>query len=276
MIRFLFSLLVCSLLACNKKDTVIEEPIPTPIEPAPVPDCSLHQMVVNPEASLATDRDTVFFDKGFIRQATVPGGGLVTYTYQQGKLWKREQYNNIGQLTALSGYEHNVGAGQLIVERKLKPGNPAEVEGFTEFAYGPYGSGSDRIKEISYYNGNRQLQKRFEVVWDASQQYIERISERNSENYPVADYTFTCHVSRGNPLRSPFPVAAHLFVAEPSGYPEAVKIGLLFGLREVARITATTPEFQPLNLAYTFTARNTLKDVNVNGSTAWRFVYACE
>jgi hypothetical protein len=60
MIRFLFSLLVCSLLACSKKDIAVAAPIPTPTEPVPVTDCSLRQMVENPGAGLAPDRDTVF------------------------------------------------------------------------------------------------------------------------------------------------------------------------------------------------------------------------
>jgi hypothetical protein len=269
-----FMIALFTLAAC-KKDPVVEDR--TPVPPLPiVPECHLQQMVVNPEATHVNERDTIFFDKGLIRQATAPHG-IVKYTYQQDKLWKKEQFNQGGELRKLSTYEHNLGAGQLLYERMHHPDNPNVVDSFSQISYLITDHlSSDVVKEVAYYTGNHKLLRRYVLVWNNFLQSVESISVRDSANYPVATYTFTCDETRGNSLRSGFPSSAYLFAVDPSGYADAIRIGLFFSMKEVKKITATVPGFQPLNITYTYNSRNIIKEAMVNGVPMWRFRYSCD
>jgi hypothetical protein len=273
MSRLLFSLFLISLFACRKTTPVIKPPAP---EPPPVFTlCNLVQMVTNPAAVRAAERDTVFFDNSYIKQATAPGG-TIKYTYQVDKLSKKEQFDAEGRLTKLSTYDHNSGAGQLLYEYKRNPANPSVVDSSTEFTYKTGGSYIDRMAEVTYYSNNLTSHRRYVITWDGGLENIENISVCDEANYPIATYTFTTKESATNPLLSAFPSTVYLFSVDPSGYDDAVRMGLFFSRREVTKVTATVPGFVPLNISYAFNDRNMIKEVMVNGTPAWRFRYACE
>jgi hypothetical protein len=275
MIRPILAFVLFCLFACSK-DPVVENQAPAPPPPLPpVAACPVAQILVNPDGTGAAKKDTLFFRNGMIQELREPDSKSV-FTYENGVIARKEGYDRSGQLRQLSTFENNAGAGQLLVERKRNPANPAVIDSFTSFSMMTADNYLDRIREVNHYDGANHVKRRYVIVWDNSLEQIQSISVRNEANYPVAEYTFTSNDGQPNPFRQLFPEYINLYVAEPSSFPEAVKIALLFSRKAVAKVTATIPGFQPLNVSYTTNARNVARDVVVNGVVAWRFRYDCE
>lgn len=275
MTRLILALILFGLLACSKDPVVTTEPPAPPPPPSPLVSCSVAQILINPDGFQGAKKDTIFFKNGIIQQLREPDG-VSLFTYENGVIAKKEGFNRAGQLISLSTFENNLGAGQLLWERKRNPTNPAIVDSFTSFSTMTSPNYLDRIKEIDHYDGTSTMKRRYVIVWDSRLEEIQSISVRNEANYPVAHYTFTCNDWQPNPFRDMLPLHINLYVTETSSFPEAVKIALLFSRKAVAKVTANIPGFQPLTINYTLSERNTPRDVLVNGAVAWRFRYDCD
>lgn len=265
--RLVFLFFVVFLFACKKS------PVGTSVYQPSVA-CSLVRMITNPGAVTPAETDTVFFVNGKLTGA-VSGEGRIKYTYRQDKLLKRETFGSGGELIKISAYEHNPGAGQLLYQYDYNADSPKVVKNTTAFSYTTMPGYIDRILELTDYEGGYTPSRRLVITWDGALENIQNISVRDASNNPVASYNFSSsHLA--NPLTGAFNSNIYLFVADPSGYDDAVRVGLFLSRKEVTKITSTLPGFAPLNITYTYTNNNVLKELLINGKPKWKFEYGCD